>query len=368
MKSSNFICTVGPTNNSPECIERMVYKGMSVARLNMSHGTYDEHEKSIVNIKIAAESYRNRTKYQAPLAIAIDLRSQEIRTGKIHQQFENTGQLLKVGDTLRLQNNNQIGDVPTPEMIYISCDIIDKSLRKKQEIFIDDGKIALVVDEIYGGTVTCKVTKGGILGRNRCVYVPEIWKEMNFPKVTERDKLDINFAVKNEVDFIFASYVESGEWIDEIRKILGEAGSETEIYAKIQNPSGIDAIDEILAKADGIIFKPTMEIEPKVTEFVQNFLLSRSKQNMKPCFINIDAKLVSTQLYQVVHWKIKSGDGLVLTHELAEGKKKPLDTMEILGSVELCLHNNETVNENDELPFERNDIQGALASVITERR
>jgi pyruvate kinase len=362
MKSSNFICTIGPSNNTPERIERMIYKGMSVARLNMSHGTFEEHEKSIENIRIAAERCRKRTNYQVPVAIAIDLCGQEIRIGKIHQQFEKTGRLLKVGDTLKLHNNSQFADEPGLEMIYINYDIIENSLRKKHEIFIGDGTIAMTVEEIHGGIVTGKVTKGGIIKSFQCVFIPEIANELNFPKITDSDKLNIEFGVKNQVDFIFASHVDSSDLIDEVRNCLGDVGKGIEIYAKIQNPAGVDAFDEIITRADGIIFKPTMEFDAKVIPFVQKLVMCRCKASMKPCLIMIDSKLVSTELYNAVNWIVDSGDGTVLTHEAAEGKTKPLESMSILTNIKSHLHEVFNPFDDDEIPFECKDIQGSLAS------
>lgn len=119
MKSSNFICTIGPTNNSPERIERKIYNGMTVARLNMSHGTHEEHENSIRNVRIAADRFWKRTNYQAPVAIAVDLNGQEIRLGHLCEQFDKTGQPVYVGNSIRFHHNFQLALEPTPDLIFI---------------------------------------------------------------------------------------------------------------------------------------------------------------------------------------------------------------------------------------------------------
>lgn len=359
MKSSNFICTIGPTNNSPERIERMIYKGMSVARLNMSHGTHEEHEKSIRNVRTAADRFWKKTNYQAPVAIAIDLSGQEIRLGHLCEQFDKIGQPLSIGNTLRFHHNAQLALEPTPEIVFIDHDTVELPLRRRQMVYIDDGRIALVIDEIYGGIVTCKVTKPGILRSHLTIFFPDIAKEINFKKVTDKDKVDLEFAVRKKVDFIFASHVESSEWIDAIRSELGEKGQGIEILAKIQNTYGVENIEDILGKADGIIFKPTMAIDPTYNFLMQTLLLMRCKKALKQCFVTIKSKLVSTNMYEAVYWAIHSVDGVMMTHEATEGNKMPLETMTVLTDIKTLIHD---TKDDFELEIDCHDIDTGLAA------
>src|SRR5690349_8010452 len=113
MKPANFICTVGPTNNSAERIERMIHRGLSIARLNLSHGSFEEHLNSIQNCRLAAERCGERTTYYCPLAIAADIRGPEIRIGKTEKKF------VKIQDQIRLNENPYFGDQSSFALIHV---------------------------------------------------------------------------------------------------------------------------------------------------------------------------------------------------------------------------------------------------------
>ena len=338
----------------------MIYKGMSVARLNMSHGTHEDHEKSIENIRTAAERYKRRTNYNAPVAVAVDLRGQEIRIGKIPKQFEAIGLQVNIGDKIRFHNNPLIADEPLPDMIFIDHSFIDKTLKRKHEILIDDGKLSFIVEEIYSVNATCKANKVGVLRSFQSVFIPAIKIDLNLPIVSEKDAKDLEFAVKNNVDFIFVSYVESQEWIDEIRARLGKTGRKIEVFAKIQSLLDSEKLDEILDKADGIILKPSVEIEPKHTKLFEYFVLNKCKTKLKPCFTIFEANpLEPTEICQAVNWKIDAGDGQILTQHAAVGKENPLRSMLILEGCRTL----KNLLDGSEVNFERKDVYIALASV-----
>lgn len=231
-------------------------------------------------------------------------------------------------------------------------------LRKKQMVYINDGDVSLKIDELYGGIVTCKVVKPGILRSYLPIFFPGIAKEIEFPKVSERDKVDLEFAVKKKVDFIFASHVESSEWIDAIRSEMGEKGQNIEIFAKIQNYAGVGNIEDIVGKADGIIYKPTMAIDHNYNFGLQTFLLMKCKKALKQCFMTIDSKLMTTKMFETTYWAIDSVDGVLMTHEATEGKKKPLEAMTVLATIKSLIH--ETVDDF-ELEINFHDIDTSLA-------
>lgn len=330
MKSSNFIFTISPSNNSAERIERMLYRGMSIARLNMSHGSFDQHAESIKNIRLAAESFHKRTKFHCSLAVAVDLRGPEIRTGKVD---EPQGKRLKLGDFIKLNENSQFADKTLPDTIHIDCPIAGKA-KKNLEIFIDDGAIALNVEDIFGDIVTCRVTRGGVLRSNRTVFIPKIARELNLPIVSENDKLDIEFALKHDVDFIFASHVECSDLIDEIRGCLGDAGDGIKVYAKIQNHYGVDDIEEIVSKSDGIVIAPTMDFKSVTIPFIQRLILKICKKKMKPCLMTVELEMDAIGIYEVVNWQLNNGDGAIITNEASQGKENPLESMKVLQNIQ----------------------------------
>ena len=329
MQSSNFICTVRPSNNSVERIERMIYKGMSVARLNFSHGTQDEHQETIKNLRMAAKRCHERNNYHWSVAIAGDLCGPELRTEKI----EKPGKSVDVGELVKFNDNPMFAENSSSEMIHIDRPIAD-FVKKNYLMFIDDGTVKLIVEDIFSYVITCRVIKKGILVSNQSIFIPEIMKSLNLPVVSEKDKMNLKFAVEHDIDFIFASHVERGEWIDDIRKVLKDFGGEKiKIYAKIQNRFGVDEMEEIVAKADGIVFSPTNDIAPIKIPMIQQMLLVLCKKKMKLCFIKIDSEMFPSEIYQAVNWFMEFGDGTVMTRCSSEGKTKPLESMTILKNI-----------------------------------
>lgn len=352
MKSSNFICTIGPTNNSAERIERMIYKGMSTARLNVSHGTLEEHQFSIQNLRLAAKRCEERSKFFCPLAIAIDIRGPEIRIGKVEKT------LVKLRDQVKLNENPNIAEDSSAAMIYVDYPLSGK-LKKNSKIFIGDGSVGLKVEEIFGVVITCRVFKSGTLSSSQSVTIPELQAQLNLPVISQRDRIALQFAVDQDVDFVFASHVESGEWIDDIRECLGKAGNRIQVFAKIQNQFAVEKIEEIIERADGIVIAPTTDLNPILIPFLQRKLQNICRQKMKPCLITIEAEFVAAEVYQAVNWLLESGDGIVITREAAEGKFNPIESMMLLKHVH---HLTAEITGEEENSLDFTNIERALAS------
>lgn len=360
MKSSNFICTVGPTNNSPERIQRMIYEGMAVARLNLSHGSLEEHSQALKNIQLAKLRCQERTGFYCPLGIAVDLRGPEIRIGEVGE----LGKKVKVGDEVKFNVNQQFASKSSSEMIFIDFPIA-ALLRKQQKVFIDDNSVELTVRDIFGDNVMCEVKKAGTLTSYRSIFVPDIVKSLNLPVVSEQDEQSIRFAVENDVDFIFASHVESGDWIDEIKSKLKGSEDKIKVYAKIQNRLGVEKAEEIISRFDGIIFQPTVDIEAKVVPFIQKFLLKLSRKYSKPCFTVITSELdqleFKFEVFQAVNWFLNGGNGSIVTREAAKGNSKPLATMKMLKNIQDgAAPSSAFINEPHS---SKTNIEEALASV-----
>lgn len=357
MKSSNFICTIGPSNNTPERIERMISKGMSVGRLNLSYGSLEDHSKSIQNLRVAADRFEARTKVFCPVAVAVDLRGPEIRTGSVEATSVN------IGDQVKFNDNPQAADSTPPGMVYIDHPVAGK-LKRNYKIFVGDGEVELAVEDIFGDVTTCEVVKGGVLKSHQTVYIPEILKQLKLPSISDKDKLGIEFAVQHDVDFIFVSHVECGHWIEEVRQLLGDAGKNIKIFAKIQNRFGVDEIEEILASSDGIVVAPTIDLQPKVMPFINRMVQRLCKQQLKLCLMTIENELETTEIYQAVNWMLTSVDGTVMTGTSSDGKLKPLESMAVLQNIRSLSEafcNDEKLRE---VPFEVCSVEGALAPAV----
>jgi pyruvate kinase len=240
MKRTKIICTMGPNSDKPGMIEKLIDAGMDVARLNFSHGDHAEHKSRIDNIKAV------RSKKKIPVAILLDTKGPEIRTGKLEG---GKGVELEEGNTLILTTEDIVGN---SDRVSVSYKQMPQDLKKGDTVLIDDGLIELKVNEIDGTEIVCSVVNGGKLGERKGINLPNV--TVNLPALTEKDKDDILFGIEQEVDYIAASFVRKAEDVRQIRKFLNDNGGEhIDIIAKIESAEGVENIDDIIETADGIM-------------------------------------------------------------------------------------------------------------------
>lgn len=194
MRKTKIVCTLGPACNTKETIKNMALCGMNVARLNFSHGTHEYHKETIDTLK------QVRNELQQPLAILLDTKGPEIRTGL----FENGKAEIKKGDKFTLSTIEHMG---SSKSCYINFANLPSQLSQGDTILIDDGKIHLEVENCSETEIKCIVTVGGVLGNHKGINLPGI--SIDMPYMSENDKKDIVFGIENDVDFIAASFVRS---------------------------------------------------------------------------------------------------------------------------------------------------------------
>ena len=239
MRKTKIICTLGPAADSDEVVRDLMLAGMNVARLNFSHGSYEEHQQRIDRVK------RIREELDLPVALLLDTKGPEIRTG----EFEGGKTNFIEGSEVVIREKDVIG---TDKEFSVSYKDLAGDVKEGSRILIDDGLIELIVDHIDGGDIYCTVSNGGPVSTKKSVNVPDA--ELCLPALTAKDKEDILFAVKNEFDFIAASFVRKAKDVQEIRHILEKNGDHgINIIAKIENNEGIQNFDEILKVSNGIM-------------------------------------------------------------------------------------------------------------------
>ncbi len=238
MRRTKIICTIGPASESPEKIKQLLEAGMNVARLNFSHGDYDEHGARIKNLKAVAE------KYGYNLGILLDTKGPEIRTGTVPGE----GVTLENGKEFILDSDQTTG---SSQRVYVTYNNLWREVSVGTHILLDDGLMDLEVTSVSEGKISTIIRNGGILKSKKGVNVPNV--SIQLPALTQKDIDDIKFGLKNNIDFIAASFTRKASDILDVRRVVEDAGSSVEIIAKIENREGLTNIDGILEVVDGIM-------------------------------------------------------------------------------------------------------------------
>ncbi|MGN1347711.1 MAG: pyruvate kinase [Acutalibacteraceae bacterium] len=239
MRKTKIICTMGPACNSEEKIRDLCLAGMNVARLNFSHGSHEEHKQTMDRIK------KVREKLGLPIAILLDTKGPEYRIGT----FKNKKVTVETGGEFTFVTDDVVGD---ETKVSVSYKHLPLEMNEGDVILVNDGLVSFEVVETGENFVRCTVTTGGILSDRKSMAFPGKVLEQEF--LSEQDKSDLLFGIENDIDYVAASFVSSGENISDIKKFLAANGGEDiDVIAKIENRSGVDNIREICENCEGIM-------------------------------------------------------------------------------------------------------------------
>ncbi|GJM84155.1 hypothetical protein HMSSN139_66510 [Paenibacillus sp. HMSSN-139] len=239
MRKTKIVCTIGPSSESLENIKKLMMAGMNVARLNFSHGDFEEHGNRIKTIRQASAELGKS------IAILLDTKGPEIRTGKLKEEPIE----LVQDEFLTLTTEEILGD---KERISITYKELPGDVEVGSTILIDDGLIGLTVVEIQGTEIKCRIVNGGTIKSKKGVNVPGV--NISLPGITEKDANDIKFGIEQGIDFIAASFVRKASDVLEIRQLLEKNNAtHIQIISKIENQQGVDNLDEILEVSDGLM-------------------------------------------------------------------------------------------------------------------
>lgn len=273
MRKTKIVCTIGPASESVETLIQLINAGMNVARLNFSHGNYEEHGERIKNIREAAKQ-TGKT-----IAILLDTKGPEIRTNNMKDGAVE----LKAGNEIVVSMHELEGTEAAFSVTYTG--LID-DVHVGSSILLDDGLIALEVKSIdkEKGEILTKILNSGTLKNKKGVNVPGV--SVNLPGITEKDANDILFGIQQEVDFIAASFVRRPSDVLEIRQLLEENKAQyINIIPKIENQEGVDNIEEILEVSDGLMVARGdlgVEIPAEEVPLVQKQLIKKCNELGKP--------------------------------------------------------------------------------------
>ncbi|ROT36308.1 pyruvate kinase [Sodiomyces alkalinus F11] len=243
-RRSSIICTIGPKTNSVEAINSLRRAGLNVVRMNFSHGSYDYHQSVIDNARAAEKAQGGR-----PIAIALDTKGPEIRTGNTKNDEDIP---ISAGKVLNITTDEQYATSCDTDNMYVDYANITKVIEPGRVIYVDDGVLAFEVLSIKDEkTVEVRARNNGFISSRKGVNLPNT--DVDLPALSEKDKADLRFGVKNNVDMVFASFIRRGQDIKDIRAILGEEGKHIQVIAKIENRQGLNNFPEILAETDGVM-------------------------------------------------------------------------------------------------------------------
>lgn len=266
MRKTKIICTIGPACENAEILEKMCLNGMNVARLNFSHGTHEEHQSKIDLIKEV------RVKLKLPVPIMLDTKGPEYRI----KTFENKKISLSDGDKFTFTTNDVIGD---QTKVSVNYEHLTEELNIGDVIMVNNGLVKFRVDEIKENDIHCTVIAGGEVSDRKSMNFPN--KVLTHDYLSDQDKEDLLFGIKNGIDFVAASFVSSKSDVESVRSFLNEnGGEEIDIIAKIENRAGVDNIDEICELADGImVARGDLGVEIPFVEVpsVQKFLIKKCR-------------------------------------------------------------------------------------------
>lgn len=239
VRKTKIICTLGPSTEKEGVLEQLMLAGMNVARFNFSHGDHEEQLGRLTQLRAARE------KLGLPVAALMDTKGPEIRL----REFAEGKVMLEAGQTFTLTTRTLVGD---EHQVSISYKNLPQDVEVGTHILIDDGLIEMTVTNVNDTDIECRVINGGKVSNKKGVNVPNV--ELSMDYISPKDYKDIVFAVKEDFDFIAASFVRTADDVREVRNILHEHGGDAiKIIAKIENHQGIQNIDEILEEADGIM-------------------------------------------------------------------------------------------------------------------
>ena len=366
LRKTRIVCTIGPASESEEMLTKLVNAGMNVARINFSHGGYEENATKIATIKKVRETLGK------PIPLCLDTKGPEIRTGK--QESGDEKVTITEGQKFTFLYEDVIGNETKTSISYKG---LSEDVKPGSTILVDDGAIEFRVDEIVGKDVVCTALNTGKLGSRKTVNVPGL--KLNLPALSEKDINDLKNGVKAGFDYIFASFVRRADDLHQIRKLLDDNGGQNvKIISKIESQEGIDNFEEILELSDGIMVARgdmAVEVPFEQVPVVQKRFIRRCNEVGKPVItatqmlesMSTNPRATRAEVSDVANAVYDRTGAIMLSGESAMGKHPDLcvKTMDkISKAVEEDIKYWKRFS-NTELDMSREDIKRHVAYIAT---
>ncbi len=326
---TKIVATIGPASSSPEVVRQMILAGMSVARLNFSHGSYEDHARTVQVLReVAAE-------LDVPLALLQDLQGPKVRVGQLpdgQMQLKRGEQYLIV--PLEIYNGH-------PSAIPIDYPHVAEEATPGTQILLDDGRLELRITGIDAPTVTCEAERSGLLKSRKGVNFPAL--NLSLPSMTEKDRQDLEFGLGQGMDWIALSFVREAEDIRELKRLLAAKGATTPVIAKIEKPQAIEHLDDIVAECDGLMVARGdlgVEMHPEKVPMLQKRIIRACNQRGIPVITATqmlesmieNANPTRAEASDVANAIIDGTDAVMLSGESAVGQY-PVQAVEMLARI-----------------------------------
>jgi pyruvate kinase len=326
---TKIVATIGPASDSPEMMRKLLLAGMNVARLNFSHGQYDDHAARIQRLRDAAEEL------DLPLMLLQDLQGPKIRVGELPAE----GMLLNEGASLTLV---PIADYTgQPNTVSIDYPYVAEEAEPGTQVLLDDGLLELRVEKVDGHAVRCQVVEGGLLKSHKGVNFPTL--NLRLPSMTDKDKRDLDFGIEQGVDLVSLSFVRKPEDIQTLKALLKEKGANIPVLAKLEKPQAIANLEAIVDECDAIMVARGdlgVEMSPEKVPTIQKRIIHLCNQKGIPVITAtqmLDSMIhnprpTRAEASDVANAIIDGTDAVMLSGESAVGDY-PLESVKMLARI-----------------------------------
>ena len=273
MRRAKIVCTMGPAVEAPERVKMLIKAGMNMARLNLSHGSYEEHQNRLDRVRAAAKEAK------VPVAVLVDLQGPKIRLGR----FADGPHDLARGDIFTITTDDIQG---TKERVSTTFKGLPGDCKPGDRLLIDDGKVTVEVIEVKGNDVVTKCIEPGAVSNNKGINLPGV--AVSVPALSEKDKEDLRWGLKAGVDFIALSFVRDAKDIKDVHAIMDEVGIRLPVIAKIEKPQAVANLEEIVEAFDGImVARGDLGVELPIEEvpLVQKRCVALARAAAKPVIV-----------------------------------------------------------------------------------
>jgi pyruvate kinase len=310
-------------------IERLLRAGMDVARLNFSHGSHDEHSRSIASLRSLA------MQLEKPIAILADLQGPKIRTGAL---AGGTPVLLRAGQKFSITTAKILGDSTRVNTTFLP---LPKEVHRGARILLSDGLIELRVTQVRAQEVVCEVVNGGQLGQHKGINLPGV--RLRVPALTPKDRADLQFALQHDANYVAVSFVRRPEDVLEAKALIKRAGYDTPVIAKLEKPEAIENLDGILRAADGVMVARGdlgVEMNPERVPVVQKTIISRAREFRRPVItatqmlesMTENPRPTRAEASDVANAIFDGSDAVMLSAETASGKY-PVEAVSMMARI-----------------------------------